>query len=235
MKLVVREQRPLLGILIVLLVCVASAGTAWHLVQNEKSGQRSQQLALASENEKLERSNAVLLRDKQQLERRVAVLERSAQVEAQAYAQVDEHLESLQDEILTLKEEVAFYRGIVSDDSRSGVRIQRFLVESEGKQQDYRFRLVLTRGIRNDKVAQGSVTLSVDGDYGGRRKRFELKDLSPLKAGVLEFSFKHFQRLEGRLHLPESFVPRQVIVHVRASGKDSRPLRESFQWPAQKG
>ena len=127
---------------------------------------------------------------------------------------------------------MAFYSGILSDETASSnVRIQRFVVEAGGTG-EYLFRLVLTRGIRSDNVASGAVSLMIDGERDGQRLRMNMEDLTPSPAPALAFSFKHFQRLEGQFRIPPGFVPRQVIVLVEADRKGSRPLRETFQWPS---
>ena len=233
MTLVVRRRRPLLVAVSALAVCAVVAGSVWWLLERERARVGAELTSLRAERDRLRASRTGLLEEKRELARRVAVLERTRQVESEAYVRVDRELESLQKQILALEEEVTFYRGIVSDGSRSGsVRIQRFVLEPDGTPRDFRFRLVLTRGIRNDKVASGAVTLAVDGDRGGERLRLDLGELTPFPAGPLEFNFKHFQRIEGRLTLPEGFVPRQVIVSIDAAQGGARPLRETFQWPS---
>ena len=72
--------------------------------------------ALRQRTETLESENA-------SLREREAILQRAAQVERQAYTHVDETLKDLQDQILDLKEELAFYRGIISpEDGAAGLR-----------------------------------------------------------------------------------------------------------------
>jgi hypothetical protein len=72
--------------------------------------------------------------------------------------------------------------------------------------------------------------LSVDGDQDGERVRLNLQQLSTFPVTGLRFSFKHFQRLEGRLHLPERFVPKRVIIKIELANSKTKPLRESFAW-----
>lgn len=235
MRLVVHRRRPYLAVLLVLLLAAGGAGAGWWAVERERA-QTSETVAGAlAARDAIARRNSALESERRALVRRVAILERARQVEAQAYAHVDRQLAALQDQILSLKEEIAFYRGIVSEDAGSdNVRIQRFVVEREGTGQDYRFRLVLTRGMRSDKVVTGAVSVAVDGDRDGERVQLSLEQLTPFPVGPLEYSFKHFQRLEGRMRLPERFVPRRVVVQLDEAASGGRPLRETFQWPSMK-
>jgi hypothetical protein len=233
MRIVVRRQRPLVAFVTGLVLCATLAGSIWWLLERERGRVVTELERLRHERDRLKSSATSLARDKEGLARRVAILERARQVEFEAYGRVEQELATLQQQILELKEEVVFYRGIVTDGNKSGkVRIQRFVLEPESTPRDFRFRLVLTRGMGNDKVASGAVTLAVDGDRGGERLRLDLQDLAPIPAGPLEFNFKHFQRIEGRLTLPEGFEPRRVVVHVDTAPSGSEPLRETFQWPS---
>lgn len=229
------RRRPYVAMLVVSLLAVGLVVSGWWLLERERGRALASVTGALAERDALVRSRDALEAERKQLARRVAILERARQVEAQAYSRVDRQLAALQEQILALKEEIAFYRGIVSEDAGSDdVRIQRFVVERDGTAQDYRFRLVLTRGMQSDKVASGAVSVAVDGDRDGERVRLSLEELTPFPVGPLEYSFKHFQRLEGRMRLPDRFVPRSIVVQLDEAVQGSRPLRETFQWPSMK-
>jgi len=231
--LVVRRRRPLLVVSVIMLAALAAGGAAWWILTEDGREQDQAFYNVRAERDSLRKANTTLLSERAALTRRVAVLERARQIDSAAYTRVDEQLAELNEQLLAMKEEVAFYEGIVGDDRvASGVRIQRFVVEPEGGGEEYRFRLVLTRGIRNDDVASGAVTIAVDGNQDGERKRLDLSELTPFPTGRLEYSFKHFQRLEGRLRLPPRFVPKRVIVRIDSTREGANPLRESYRWPS---
>lgn len=232
---VVRRRRPFLVAGSVLLAAAVAAGSVWWVLQQERRALLAQTEELRVARDALARSQRDLEARNERLANRVTVLERARQVESQAYAEVDRELSALQDRILDLDEELAFYKGIVSDgEAGPQVRIQRFAVERDGTARDHRFRLVLTRGIRSDKVVVGSVTLAVDGERDGERLRLSLDELTPFPVGALEYRFKHFQRLEGRLRLPPRFVPVRVVVRLDGAEDGVKPVRETFPWPSEK-
>ena len=143
---------------------------------------------------------------------------------------MDEHLKKIQSDNLALREELGFYRGIVSSDDSKGISIQAFVVEREGKTDAYRYSLVLTRNMRNGKVVSGTVNFSISGEMDGNLKQLALKDVSNPATRGLEFEFKHFQRLEGRLRLPRGFVPHRVYVKVHTPGNRPPSLEKTFDW-----
>jgi len=174
--------------------------------------------------------------DKSGLRERVAILERATQVERQAYSHVDRTLKELQDQILDLKEELAFYRGIVTARGKTqALNIQSFKVQQDGADGQYRYKLVLTRVMKNDKVVKGTVSLTVAGEQEGSSKELSLDELSAKGEADLKLQFRYFQRLEGLLTLPEGFVPHRVLLQVTTTGKKRDRLEKAYNWPSRLG
>jgi hypothetical protein len=187
---------------------------------------------IAAERSELRKQVRGLESEKGELRERVAILERAAQVERQAYSHVDHTLRDLQDQILDLKEELAFYRGIVASRGKAQeLAIQSFKVQKDGNSGKYRYKLVLTRVEKSDKVLRGKVGLTVAGEQDSSFKRLNLADLSGQGEQEMELNFRYFQRLEGRLELPEGFVPHRVVVRVKTSGNHGPQLEKTFDWP----
>lgn len=162
------------------------------------------------------------------------VLERTREVEREAYGQLEGTVAALQDEILELKEELAFYRGIVSPNDRSeGLRLQDFELVPGLAERTWRYKLVLTQVLKNDTVATGHVALTVLGTQNGEPKQLELKDIVTDGKGEPAFRFKYFQDLHGEFALPAEFVPAAVKVVVDPRGRKRPRLEESFDWPAE--
>ena len=204
---------------------------AWWLLEQQRIEVEMSKSLISAQRDRLALENLVVMKQREALSQRLAILERSAQVKSQAYEQVDTQLAQLQRQILDLKADVAFYRGIVSEDKDDNrVRIQRLVIEQDGSERDYRFRVVLTRGNQDDKVVNGMLSLAVDGEQDGERVRLALEQLVGFPMARLQFSFKHFQRLEGRLHLPERFVANRVVIQVDVANSADKPVRESFAW-----
>lgn len=179
----------------------------------------------------LQSLNDNLQDQKVELEARMALFERTRQIDDVANSQLKEQLVNLQQEIQGLREEVAFYRGIVApSEAKAGIRIQRFEILPLNEERLFHYRLVLTQVSKNDTVASGSVEVVLNGLEAGALKQLRLKDLRTKPTKSLEYRFKYFQNLEGDILLPEGFSPHGVDVAVKPSrGADS--IRESFEWP----
>ncbi|MCP4040725.1 MAG: hypothetical protein GY731_02060 [Gammaproteobacteria bacterium] len=167
------------------------------------------------------------------LQERVAILEQAAQVEKMAYSRVDQALKEFQDDRMELWEELEFYRGVVGNRPKNkGITIHDFkLVPVEGGR-EYRFKIVLTRVGKNDKVMQGTVEVTIDGVLEGSQTRLALSELSGPPNQELGFRFSHFQRLEGRLILPVGLEPHRLLVVVATSGKLPTQVEKTYEWQA---
>lgn len=167
-----------------------------------------------------------------ELRERQAVLERSNQIEREAYKQLETAVAGLQDEIAELKSELAFYRGIVTPgEAKSGLRVQSFELASNGLERGYRYKLVLTQVLKNDRVASGRVTVAIEGNQDGRITTLELADVAT-EGKELAYKFKYFQNFEGNLVLPEGFSPVRVMVKVNPRDQRHEGVERVFDWPA---
>lgn len=161
-----------------------------------------------------------------------AVLERSAQIERQAYKQLEGAVTGLQDEILELKEELAFYRGIISPkDASKGLRMQDFEISPGLQARQYHFKVVLTQVLNNGRLARGTLGFEVTGLLGGEAKTFTLEQMSEgTSTKGPSFSFKYFQILEGDFMLPEGFEPIKVDLTVTPRTSAHKKQTQVFDW-----
>jgi len=180
--------------------------------------------------ETLESHVAQLKEDKVVLRDQLALVERSTQVDAQAYLQVKENLKALQQEILELRGEVSFYRGIVAPkESSAGLRIDRLEITKAASKRLFHYNLVLTQVLKNHRNVRGSFKIIVEGVQNDRPKKLKMRDTSVEKKKYLGFKFKYFQKFEGDLLLPEGFLPRQVWVEVNPHKRNV--IKSAFDWP----
>lgn len=165
------------------------------------------------------------------LREKFAIMERSVTIDKTAFAKVDDSIRDLQDEIIELKEEVAFYRGIVSpSETASGLDITSLKFQQITKLGGYHFKLVLTQLKKNDRVITGSVRIYVDGILDGLQKRLTLSNITKGHMRGLKLRFKYFQTIEADVVLPEGFTASSVTVDLKPLGKNRPRIKKSFDW-----
>jgi hypothetical protein len=229
-KQVIRQQHSVRDLLIGVVGAVAIGASAYALHVNANGWAQEEISALSEERDDLMVTVEALREGNSTLRERVAILTRAQQVEGKAYEDVDTHLGSLQDEVLALKEEVAFYRGIVSAGKEKGLKIQTFVVDKETTPGAYRFQLVLTQHLKRVKMISGTVKLNVANEQNSRPTSLLLSDMSGKQANSLDFEFKFFQRIEGRFTLPDGFNPDRLQIQVVSKGKKPASVEKSFEW-----
>jgi Family of unknown function (DUF6776) len=189
-------------------------------------------LAAQAEQRTLQTHITELTSENDELRQKIALLETSRGVDKEAYGQVEGTLADLQRQLQEQREELDFYRTIVTpSDGVSGLRIQELSLNVGTQASAFRLRLVLVQAAQHDQVISGVVNLSVDGAQGGKPVSYELKRLvSDSEPVPMAFSFKYFQSLERELLLPAGFVPERVNVEVTPSGRQAKAIRQSFDW-----
>ena len=227
---VIRQHRPVRDIVIAGVAITAIGASTYALYMNASDWAQEELSVLSEERDKLMITVEALREGNTDLRARVAILERAQQVEGKAYEGVDVHLRSLQDEVLALKEEVAFYRGIVSAGKEKGLKIQTFVVDKENSSGAYRFQLVLTQNLKRVKMISGTVKLNIVDEQNGKPRRLLLSDMSGQQANSLKFEFKFFQRIEGRFTLPDGFKPDRLQIQVVSKGRKPASVEKSFEW-----
>lgn len=175
---------------------------------------------------------AALQIDNDRLQQQIATLQRSSQIDRQASIEVRNEMAQLQDELLGVREELAFYRGIVSPgDAKAGLRIQAFHLEPGETEGAYSFALTVAQVQGNHGYVRGSIELVVNGSEKGKARTLSFKALSG--KSELKFKFRYFQKLEGQLDLPAGFRPENVYVRIKPSGRSKvKALEQTFDWPA---
>jgi Family of unknown function (DUF6776) len=177
-------------------------------------------LQLLGEIRKLNKAN-------EDLQQSLANAQRGLQMDQKAYQDLDLSLKASEKQIVKLREELNFYRNIISPpDKKSGVRIQSLQVESTDAENKFRYRLVLIQALKHDHTVYGKAQLQIIGMQAGKR----VVVLHPgTKKRKIGFKFTYFKDIKGSLELPKNFRPTQVRVKVQATGTNKN-LERVFNW-----
>ena len=215
---------------------LAGLGIAWGAYELGQMRAGHNRFAAQERYRSLESAFEALSQESAKLREKVVWLETSEKIDAEAYRRVEEQLAGLQEEILTQQEDLAFYRGIVSD-QQTGLRIQDLELLRGADASTFTVRLVLAQAIRADRRISGSVELNVEGTQDGQETILGLADLAGEAKGKsgLAFSFRYFQNLQADLVLPVGFAPARVTVKLTPNGKSAKSLEKSFVWAVRAG
>jgi hypothetical protein len=160
----------------------------------------------------------------------LARADRQIQIDKVAYDELTESLDVSESYITELREELRFYRSIISpEDSDAGVRVHDFSVSPLPEQSGFRYKLVLVQALKHDREVSGTVNIEIEGERGGQTERLPLTEIGDPPGAM---SFRYFQRFSGDVRLPDAFVPRRVLVSVkpRPTQGGPEPLDKWIAW-----
>lgn len=161
---------------------------------------------------------------------RAAVAEREAGVVRDAIAILRANEIERQDEIASLRADLAFYRRLGgANGSQAPLAVHYLELQATKSPRVYRIIFTLTQNLRWAAVISGSIQLGVDGINNGVAQHLTEQQLLAETAEPLRFKFKYFQQFERLITLPEGFEASQLTVRLR-SGSLRTPVERSVAW-----
>jgi hypothetical protein len=228
---IVKSHHPKKKKIFAVLFIVAVVLAGWLLFEYGRSRAGFDGLRAARTESVLQSRIKALEEEKGDLSAQNAILTQASEIDRQAYSEVDRSLSELQSEILELKEEVAFYRGIVnSPEAGRGLHIQSFRLESSGDTQHFHYRLILTQYVKNNRLISGTVSMVVGGVQDGQQVELTHARIAGDGKHSMKFKFKYFQELEGDIELPAGFLPLRVNLKAGTDGRGKAAAERTFSW-----
>lgn len=155
-----------------------------------------------------------------------------SKIERDAYEIANQELVRLQRQLLEQKEELAFYRGIVSpNDTRLGVNLQSFEVRKKNNQNHFSYKLILTKNGKSTVKVRGDARILIRGEQNGDVSELEIAQLTLEKSAPnTKFAFRYFQVFEGDIALPDGFKPFEVEIGIKPTTKKVESFSETISW-----
>ena len=205
-----------------------TAGGDWRRARAEQQSLSEARESLSSRVKSLEAKNKAL-------REQVAFLEQSRSIDEQACKDVRDSLQGLQNDLAESREQVAFYRGIVSpEDAKAGVRVQTMALRQLEPANVYSYELVLIQAMRHDRAVSGTVALVLQGLLDGSPTELAWSSLEigdDVERGrASPYNFKYFQELVGQIALPNAFVPTRLTVTLNPKRRGAKSVTRQFQW-----
>jgi hypothetical protein len=165
------------------------------------------------------------------LRAKVAQLESATVGQTREREEVQRTIGDLQAQVARLNQELAFYRGIVTQNANSAeVKIQQARMVATSTANKFRIRVTLVQPMKPDSVVSGVVVLAVDGEVDGKPGRADFATLSGGKRREIPFTFRYLENIEEEITLPPGMKPEQLLVEVRSNRRGSTPVQQSYVW-----
>jgi hypothetical protein len=177
--------------------------------------------ALATVNEQLRTQLRESETERSRLTATVTALEAQIKVEHAAQEQLARQSGELSAEASRLREDLAFFESLLpAKANASGIQIRSFRMQPDGTPETMRYKLLVQQAGKPERDFVGAVQMQVNLVRDGRSQLMQLPDPAvPESRRTLELSFRHYQRVEGTLALPEGSSVRSVVVRIVAAGQ----------------
>lgn len=239
---VMRRQRPWYLLLqAVVLVAVLIMG-AWFFLASVLGvsttpgsagwDERTRQIAeLTEQNSALERQVAHMLQEKTLFERQILMLEKASDMDKEALGALHDELKAMQESVFKFKQELEFYQAVLNNPQNSnGLAVQGLYVEAMPRGNRFRYKIVLTRFGKGNKLLKGRLAMKLSGDLDGKEQTLDLKNLAIDDGRDFAFSLRNFTVFEGYLEIPDRFAPAQAMVYLISSDGKRTLAERSFDW-----
>lgn len=219
-KMTVKSQLPpaikLGGAVLLLAVCL---GAGIWLFQRVRAVDGFDPRASLARQEDLQKQLEKLSQERDRLTTIANAAESRQNMDQSAQKQLVQQVRNLEAENVRLKEDLAFFEKLLpANTGASGISIRRIKLEAVAPNQ-LRYRLLVMQGGKGDHQFDGELQLSVSGMQGGKSAIMLFPDAKSNDADKYKISFKHYQRLEGMLNLPDGFVVNSVQARVLQKGQ----------------
>lgn len=162
--------------------------------------------------------------------RQTTMLERNSRIDDDASVQLKETLAQAQSEVLELKKELSFYKSIVAPEQGNRSLAIQTIQLKKNAEGGYHYKIMVSQRGRNDRLARGTIVVSIEGVNKGQPVTLQLAEVSNDTKNPLKFGFKYFQNFEGVMNLPEAFQPGLLRIKVNPNAGKIKALDEQFAW-----
>ncbi len=231
-SLVVRKHAPARRIILIAAVALLGMFALYVIYELGRYNAGYDRLAVAQQHTEEEVQIERLEKTNHELRTKLAELDTIRLGRAREQAEVARTIGDLQAQVARESQELAFYRGVVTQGAAEiGVKIGQVRISPGRKAGQFVLHLALVRSGRPDTMAAGTLDLTVDGGSGDKSDApLDLPALTAGKLHELPFNFRFYQNFDQEIAIPAGFRPEHLAVEVHSSRKDVAPLVQTFLW-----
>lgn len=179
--------------------------------------------------ELLRGSQAEKLQRIEELEQQVANFTLGSQVDRKATEQVRAQVVELKNRIAELERDNTFYRDLMRPDNEGqGISVSTPTIIPLSEANTYQYKMVVKQLDANRLQVGGYLEFVLVGKNGDKQQRIALKDVSDNER--IKLNFRYFQRIEGRLVLPQEFTPDRIELKIVSVRPKKALIEKQFNW-----
>ncbi|MBI3285896.1 MAG: hypothetical protein HYZ65_13755 [Burkholderiales bacterium] len=146
-------------------------------------------------------------------------IESQVNIDRSTQKQLTEQAKALTAENIKLKDDLAFFESLMpAATGPDGVTVQRIKADIDTPGQ-LRYRVLVMQGGKGARDFIGEMQLSLTLVQAGKTVMMQFPDPKSGEAGKLKLSFRHYQRLEGNISLPDGATVKAVQAKILDKGQ----------------
>lgn len=163
---------------------------------------------------------AELQRETGKFQAEAVVARRQVEIEIATQRELAKSAKALQDENARLKEDITFFRNLMSPDGKVGssVRLYRFKVEHSAFPNEYHYQALFLQSGQRDQDFQGRVRFLANTLQKGKKIVIPIASAASNNALDINLDFKYYQRVEGVFQVAPGADVKSVEVRVFEKG-----------------
>lgn len=127
-------------------------------------------------------------------------------------------VKQLDAENVKLKEDLAFFESLLpTETGTQGVSVRRIKADLLAPNQ-LRYQMLVMQGGKGDRDFVGNVVLNINVVQNGKSAMIAFPEPNSKEVDKFNLSFKHYQRLEGTLTLPDGAVAKSIQARIMEKG-----------------
>jgi hypothetical protein len=140
-------------------------------------------------------------------------------IERAAKQQLATQMKALEAENTKLKEDLVFFESLLpTDTGTQDVAVRRLTIDPVGPNQ-LRYRMLLMQGGRGKTDFSGTLELALTTLQAGRSTVVLYPKATDTDRSTFKLQFRHYQRIEGILTVPDGAVARSLQVRILEKGQ----------------
>ena len=166
------------------------------------------------------------------LKSELAVLRTQSAVDKAAIIQLRDELVKRDSDVSKIQTNLSFFRALmVSGKLSKGLGILPVEIIDLGDGKRFGFRIVAQQQAEKHDLVKATLTVTIYGESQGEYESHALSALSEeIDSPIIKLQFRYFQKIDGRLTLPDKFEPRGIELILRSSAPKRANISNKWSW-----
>lgn len=163
-------------------------------------------------------------------ERQRVILDRTVQIDQEAFRVLQARLAQVQDASLELNRELTYLKRLIRKDGKGAIQVYAMDITPHEQEDTFLYSFTITQLVQGFGRSTGRVRLSLEGIRKEENLTLDLEQLPAAQPDELSMDFEHFQNFQGSLQIPHDFEPTSIIVAIEPNSKLLLKTSVMFPW-----